>query len=137
MQFARPVLRIETVHREQSPMMLFVVAPISFTKLVAANPAHTWMIGFVRNENCVSLQMKPINNRSEPTTKRTTRTAHVTSTPESPAPQIFCPTCDRPLIYRKTVVGGVKPLERWDYFECRTCGHFVYRDRTRQLRPAI
>ena len=31
--------------------------------------------------------------------------------------------------------GGVKPLERWDYFECRTCGAFVYRDRTRKLRP--
>jgi hypothetical protein len=62
------------------------------------------------------------------------RTAHVTSRPDTPAPQMFCPTCDRPLVYRQTVLGGVKPLARWDYFECRTCGHFVYRDRTRKLR---
>jgi predicted RNA-binding Zn-ribbon protein involved in translation (DUF1610 family) len=61
----------------------------------------------------------------------------VTSMPETPAPQIFCPTCDRPLVYRQTVLGGVKPLERWDYFECPTCGSFVYRDRTRQLRRVI
>jgi hypothetical protein len=31
-------------------------------------------------------------------------------------------------MYRQTVIGGVKPLERWDYFECRTCGEFVYRE---------
>ena len=63
--------------------------------------------------------------------------ARVTSTPETPAPQIFCPMCDLPLVYRQTVTGGVKPFERWDYFECRTCGRFVYRDRTRRLRRAI
>ena len=60
-----------------------------------------------------------------------------TSTPETPAPALFCPTCDFPLTYQHTVVGGVKPLERWDYYECRTHGQFVYRDRTRQLRVAI
>jgi hypothetical protein len=79
----------------------------------------------------------------EPTTQppalpstRTKRTPRVTSTPETPAPQLLCPQCDYPLVYRETVVGGVKPLERWDYFECRTCGSFVYRERTRQLRRA-
>jgi hypothetical protein len=69
--------------------------------------------------------------------QRTRRTAHVTSTPHPPAPPLFCPTCDRSLVYRQTVVGGVKPLERWDYFDCRTCGSFVYRDRTRRLRRAV
>jgi hypothetical protein len=136
-QFARPVLRIERVRLQQSPMMLFAVAPISFTTLAAANPAQILMIGFVRNENCVSLRMEPINNQPELPAKPTRRTAQVTSTPDTPAPQLFCPTCDRPLVYRQTVIGGVKPLERWDYFECRTCGSFVYRDRTRQLRPAM
>ncbi len=81
--------------------------------------------------------MEPINNRPELPAKRTRRTAHVTSTPQTPAPQMFCLMCDRPLVYRQTVLGGVKPLERWDYFACRTCGEFVYRDRTGQLRPAI
>jgi len=115
-------------------MMLFAVAPISFTKLVAANPERSLMIGFVRNENSVSLPMEPTTKRPELPTRRTVQ---VTSNPDTPAPQMFCPTCDCPLIYRQTVVGGVKPLERWDYFECRSCGQFVYRDRTRQLRPAI
>jgi hypothetical protein len=75
---------------------------------------------------------------SEPITsaRRTKRPARVTSTPETSAPQLFCPDCDVPLVYRQTVIGGVKPLERWDYFECRTCGSFVYRDRTRKLRRA-
>jgi hypothetical protein len=39
-------------------------------------------------------------------------------------------------VYRETVFSGVNPIERCDYFECRTCGAFVYRDRTRDLsRP--
>jgi hypothetical protein len=62
--------------------------------------------------------------------------AQITSTPEI-APQILCPDCDRPLAYRKTVTGGVKPIERWHYFSCQTCGGFVYRDRTRKLRPSV
>src|SRR5438093_12033926 len=118
-------------------MMRFAVAPISCTKLVAANPDRTLMTGFVPNENSASLPMEPTTKRPDLPARRTRRTAHVTSSPDTPAPQMFCPTCDRPLIYRQTVVGGVKPLERWDYFDCRTCGRFVYRDRTRQLRPAI
>jgi hypothetical protein len=80
---------------------------------------------------------EPTTNRSEQPVRRTRRTAQVTSNPDRPAPQMFCPACDLPLVYRHTVVGGVKPLERWDYFECRTCGPFVYRDRTRQLRRAF
>jgi hypothetical protein len=34
------------------------------------------------------------------------------------------------------VISGVKPIERWDCFTCVTCGPFVYRQRTRALRPA-
>jgi DUF2934 family protein len=88
------------------------------------------------DENCVSPPMEPTTKRLELPTKRTRRTAYVTSTPDTPPPQLLCPTCDRPLAYRQTVLGGVKPVERWDYFACRTCGEFVYRDRTRQLRRA-
>jgi hypothetical protein len=75
---------------------------------------------------------------SDPMTSppRTRRPARITSMPDTPAPQLLCPTCDAPLVYRRTVIGGVKPPERWDYFECRTCGEFVYRDRTRRLRQA-
>ena len=67
--------------------------------------------------------------------KRTRRSPTFTSTPDTAPPQLLCPGCDRPLVYRQTVISGVKPIERWDYFECRTCGSFVYRDRTRKLRP--
>jgi len=69
--------------------------------------------------------------------KRVRRSAVFTSTPDTPAPYLLCPICDLPLAYRQTVLSGVKPVERWDYLDCRTCGAFVYRDRTRKLRPAI
>jgi hypothetical protein len=67
--------------------------------------------------------------------KRTKRKATFTSTPDVPPPQLLCPNCDAALAYRQTVISGVKPIERWDYFDCRTCGAFIYRDRTRKLRP--
>jgi predicted RNA-binding Zn-ribbon protein involved in translation (DUF1610 family) len=67
--------------------------------------------------------------------KRTRQPALVTSTPET-APHLLCPSCDHPLEYRRTIIGGVKPIEQWLYFVCPTCGEFVYRHRTRQLRPA-
>ena len=67
---------------------------------------------------------------------RKPRKAVFTTTPETPAPQLLCPKCDRPLVYRTTVLSGVRPVERWDFFECRTCGPFEYRHRTRCLRAA-
>lgn len=59
-----------------------------------------------------------------------------TSTPDIDPPELTCPTCDTQLTYRQTVISGVKPIERWDYFDCHACGPFVYRERTRTLRPA-
>ena len=50
---------------------------------------------------------------------------------------LVCPTCDRPLKYVKSFIGGVsaKHPEQWDYFECpHGCGTFQYRQRTRKLR---
>jgi predicted RNA-binding Zn-ribbon protein involved in translation (DUF1610 family) len=67
--------------------------------------------------------------------KRTRRTAIFTSAPAIPPPKLLCPNCDVVLAYRQTVISGVKPIERWDYFDCATCGPFIYRDRTRKLRP--
>jgi predicted RNA-binding Zn-ribbon protein involved in translation (DUF1610 family) len=66
--------------------------------------------------------------------RRPRRTTLVTSKPATPPPELLCPTCDRPLVYRETVISGVQPIERWDYFACPACGGFVYRDRTRKLR---
>jgi len=67
---------------------------------------------------------------------KTRRPATFTSDPDTPAPQLPCPACNGPLAYRQTVFNGVKPVERWDYLECRTCGIFEYRQRTRKLRSA-
>jgi len=63
------------------------------------------------------------------------RAARFTCEPDTPAPALSCPSCQAQLIYKQTVFGGVRPEERWDYLECRTCGPFEYRHRTRQLRP--
>jgi hypothetical protein len=62
------------------------------------------------------------------------RCAIFTSTPEVDAPALDCPTCHAVLEYRQTVISGVKPIERWDCFECSSCGPYVYRQRTRTLR---
>jgi hypothetical protein len=70
----------------------------------------------------------------EQRSRRTARSTTVTGNPEVPAPALRCPACDRQLTYLHTVLGGVKPLERWDYFECARCGFFEYRFRTRTLR---
>ena len=53
---------------------------------------------------------------------------------EPAPPQLRCPSCDEPLTYLETVLSNVKPPERWDQFECRACGRFEFRHRTRQLR---
>lgn len=65
------------------------------------------------------------------------RAALFTSTPDVVAPTLACPKCDGALAYKHTVISGVKPIERWDYFKCWSCGPYVYRERTRALRPAI
>jgi hypothetical protein len=57
-----------------------------------------------------------------------------TTTPDPPPLNLLCPRCGNPLVYRLTVVGGLKPPERWDYFECRVDGPFEYRQRTRAFR---
>ncbi len=62
------------------------------------------------------------------------RRARFTTTPDTPPPLLDCPHCQRPLVYRQTVYNGVNPLERWDHFDCRRCGPFEYRQRTRVIK---
>jgi hypothetical protein len=70
-------------------------------------------------------------------TQTTRRGTVFTTAPDLPPPKLACPVCDVILIYKETVIGGVKPVERWHYFICRACGSFVYRDRTRKLRRTL
>jgi CheY-like chemotaxis protein len=60
----------------------------------------------------------------------------VTTTPPAAPPQLVCPSCDEPLIYEHSYVGGVsaKNAEQWDRYVCpASCGTFQYRHRTRKL----
>jgi CheY-like chemotaxis protein len=60
----------------------------------------------------------------------------VTTMPPASPPQLFCPSCDEPLTYEHSYVGGVsaKNAEQWDVYVCpRSCGKFQYRHRTRKL----
>jgi len=60
-----------------------------------------------------------------------------TSTPPIVPPPLVCPSCDRPLLYVRSHVGGVSARlsEQWDYYKCHgACGTFQYRQRTRRLR---
>jgi CheY-like chemotaxis protein len=60
-----------------------------------------------------------------------------TTAPPLAPPSLVCPSCDQPLQYTRSHVGGVSAQnsEQWDYFECAgTCGTFQYRQRTRKLR---
>jgi CheY-like chemotaxis protein len=62
---------------------------------------------------------------------------HDTIDPPAVPPSLFCPTCDQPLRYLRSHVGGVSARhpEQWDYFECAAgCGAYQYRQRTRKLR---
>jgi len=63
------------------------------------------------------------------------RSATFTSHPNTLAPPLLCPVCDRLLVYRQTAILGIRPIERCDYLECRNCGPFEYSERTRELRP--
>jgi CheY-like chemotaxis protein len=82
--------------------------------------------------------------RSRANTSRTmlSRAHHRRDTmdPPSAPPTLVCPTCDQPLKYVKSHIGGVsvRHPEQWDYYECAAgCGTFQYRQRTRKLRRVI
>ena len=67
---------------------------------------------------------------------RRQREAHITVGPEIAAPELRCPSCDGPLTYERSHLGGVshRQPEQWDDYTCPVCGTFEYRHRTRKLR---
>ena len=61
----------------------------------------------------------------------------MTASPPIPPRVLTCPSCDRPLTYQHSYLGGVsaKNPEQWDWYSCRgKCGTFEYRVRTHKLR---
>jgi len=66
--------------------------------------------------------------------RRNLRRTTITAILDAPAPKLICPQCGWLLVYRLSILGGIKPLERWDYLDCPKCGPFEYRHRTRAIR---
>jgi len=80
------------------------------------------------------LPARPGDNKRRALAKVHQRCA--TTTPPASPPSLMCPSCDRPLVYEQSHIGGVsaKHPEQWDDFNCPSCGKFEYRHRTRKLR---
>jgi two-component system chemotaxis response regulator CheY len=86
----------------------------------------------------------PLRDTANPPQDKQARTsqtkAHLraqTIEPPAAPPALTCPSCDRPLNYEHSHVGGVsrRHAEQWDTYTCpASCGTFEYRQRTRKLR---
>jgi CheY-like chemotaxis protein len=60
-----------------------------------------------------------------------------TAQPPMAPPDVLCPSCDRPLRYEFSYIGGVtaRDSEQWDRYTCSgPCGCFEHRQRTRRVR---
>lgn len=90
-----------------------------------------------RSEPSLDSTREPSPRVREPRTAQAK--AHLrtqTTTPPAPPPALICPSCDRPLKYVHSQIGGVNraQTEQWDAYTCPSCGAFEYRQRTRRLR---
>ena len=91
-----------------------------------------------RGETRQSTEPSTPASRRDRSAKRAYARFDTTHPPVVP-PSLQCPTCDAPLRYVHSHIGGVsaRHAEQWDYFACASCGTFQYRQRTRTLRPAL
>jgi CheY-like chemotaxis protein len=82
----------------------------------------------------------PVHSARTPLRRRAQSRLHrrgQTTAPPLRPPDLMCPSCDRPLTYHSSYIGGVSASheEQWDDYECSSaCGRFQYRQRTRKLR---
>jgi len=78
----------------------------------------------------------PVSSRTKRIALTKLHQRFATTEPPASPPSLFCPSCDRPLVYEHSDIGGVssKNGEQWDTFTCASCGRFEYRHRTRKLR---
>jgi CheY-like chemotaxis protein len=78
--------------------------------------------------------------RGQSKARQTLKASHErfkTRTPPALPPPLTCPSCDHPLTYDTSAIGGVNErfAEQWDYYHCDRCeGRYQYRQRTRSLR---
>jgi DNA-binding response OmpR family regulator len=60
----------------------------------------------------------------------------ITTLPPVPPPTLLCPTCDEPMRYERSYIGGASVSEQWDVFVCGSCARaFQFRHRTRKITP--
>lgn len=71
----------------------------------------------------LSVMFQPMRSAHEP--------PDAVAGPSVPPPVVFCPTCARPLTFRGTSTRSVAAVdaagERWNQYECRTCGRYEFR----------
>jgi CheY-like chemotaxis protein len=70
-------------------------------------------------------------------TKSRVHKRYGTNQPPIAPPALRCPSCNRPLTYEFSHIGGVaaRHPEQWDDYTCPgSCGRFQYRERTHKLR---
>jgi hypothetical protein len=63
-----------------------------------------------------------------------------TKSPPAKPPDLVCPSCDAPLVYKHSHIGGIssRQPEQWDHYTCpASCGTFEYRQRTCRLRCVV
>jgi two-component system, chemotaxis family, chemotaxis protein CheY len=78
----------------------------------------------------------PIHSEEHRTVLARAHARFKTTTPPVPPPALTCPSCDQPMHYEHSHIGGVsnRHPEQWDYYRCPMCGTFQYRQRTRKVR---
>ena len=84
----------------------------------------------------------PLADDARPRKRMTNSKMHIrctTTNPPALPPALRCPSCDGPLLYERSHVGGVshRQPEQWDDYLCPACGTFEYRHRTRKLREVV
>src|SRR5262245_52420059 len=120
-------------------------SPGALLQAVRLGRDHTWTSGdsahSIPSGPAVS-QLELVGSLGQPAAPRSrfmvdAHRRFETRTPPIVPPPLVCPTCDRPLQYVRSHVGGVtaRLSEQWDYYRCHgACGTFQYRQRTRRLR---
>jgi len=84
----------------------------------------------------VPLAASPRSHNARRMAKVRAHSRLATTTPPVLPPILTCPSCDQPLAYAWSHVGGVSDQhsEQWDYLLCSRCGAYQYRQRTRKLQ---
>jgi len=99
---------------------------------LSAAPASARDGGAPRDNGAAAGERKTVRTMKSRTFQR-----QFTSNPPNEPPELYCPRCDKSLVYQTSHVGGVTAdfPEQWDYLECGACGTYQYRHRTRKLTP--